>query len=96
MRIVLIDSGGFVGVSLRYEVDASALDAAVLSALERAMVTATAGAQFPPTSAGGVSIRMERDDGSVSELTLSHAAPVPEIAELVERLRASAKIVRKR
>jgi hypothetical protein len=96
MRIILIESGGFVGVPLRYEVDVSALDAAVLSGLERAMVTATAGPQPPPTSAGGVRIRLERDDGSVNELTLSHAAPAPEIAELAQRLRACAKLVPER
>ena len=96
MRIFLIESGGFVGVPLRYEVDVSALGAAVKSALERAMVTATAGPQPPPTSAGGVCIRMVRDDGSVNELTLSHAAPAPEIDELVQRLRACAKVVRAR
>ncbi len=94
MRIVLIESGGFLGVPLRYEVDVSALGAADLSALERAMVTATAEPQPAPTSAGGVCIRMERDDGSVNELTLSHAAPAPEIAELVQRLRAYARMVR--
>ncbi|MCP4700960.1 MAG: hypothetical protein GY862_29510 [Gammaproteobacteria bacterium] len=93
MRIVLIESGGFVGVSLQYEVDVSALDAADLSVLERAMVTATAGSQPPPTSAGGVCIRMERDDRSVNELTLSHATPAPEIAELIQRLRTCAKII---
>jgi len=96
MRIVLIESGGFVGVPLRYEVDVSALDAAVLTALERAMVTATAGPQPPPTSAGGVCIRVEREDGSVNELTLSHAAPAPEIAQLLQRLHACAKMVSKR
>ena len=96
MRIVLIESGGFVGVPLRYEVDVSALDAAVLTALERAMVTAAAGPQPPPTSAGGVCIRVEREDGSVNELTLSHAAPAPEIAQLLQRLHACAKMVSKR
>jgi hypothetical protein len=95
MRIFLIESGGFVGVPLRYEVDASALDAPVLSALERAMAAAPAGMQPPPTSAGGVRIRLERDDGSAKELTLSHAAPTRETAELVQRLRACAKIVHK-
>lgn len=96
MRIVLIESGGFVGLPLRYEVDVPALGAAVLSTLERAMATATAGPQSPPTSAGGVCIRMVRDDGSVNELTLSHAAPAPEIDDLVQRLRACAKVVRAR
>jgi hypothetical protein len=96
MRIFLIESGGFVGVPLRYEVDESALDASVLSALERAMAAAPAGMQSSPTSsAGGVRIRMERDDGSAKELTLSHAAPTQETAELVQRLRACAKIVHK-
>ena len=96
MRISLIESGGFVGVSLRYEVDVSALGPVVLSALEQAAETVTAERQPAPTSAGGVSIRMELDDGSVKELTLSNAAPIPEIAELVQRLRACATIVRNR
>jgi len=95
MRIFLIESGGFVGVPLRYEVDASALEASVLSTLERVMVAAPAGAQSLPTSAGGVRIRLEHDDGSASELALSHAAPAQEIAELVQRLRACAKIAAK-
>jgi hypothetical protein len=94
MRIFLIESGGFVGVPLRYEVDASKIEPSVVSSLERAMVTAPAGVKSPPTSAGEVRIRLERDDGSVNELTLSHAAPSREIGELVQRLRASAKIVR--
>lgn len=96
MRIVLIESGGFVGVPLRYEVDVSALDAGVLSVLERAMATAAAGPRPPLSSAGAVRIRMERDDGSVNELTLSHAPPAPEFADLAERLRACAKLVRER
>lgn len=94
MRIFLIERGGFVGVPLRYEVDLSALAAADLSALEQALATKAAGPPPPPTSAGEVRIRVERDDGSVNELTLSHAAPDRELAELVERLRASAQIVR--
>ena len=96
VRIVLIESGGFVGVPLRYEVDMSALDAGVLSVLERAMATVAVGPRPPLSSAGGVCIRMERDDGSVNELTLSHALPVPEFANLVERLRTCAKLVRER
>ena len=96
MRIILIESGGFVGVPLRYEVDVSALDAGVLSVLERAMATAAAGPRPPLSSAGAVRIRMERDDGSVNELTLSHAPPAPEFADLAERLRACAKLVRER
>ncbi len=96
MRIFLIESGGFVGVPLRYEVDVPALGAAVLPALERALATAAAGPQPPPTSAGGVCIRMVRDDGSVNELTLSHAAPAPEVDKLVQRLRACAKLVHER
>jgi hypothetical protein len=94
MRIFLIERGGFVGVPLRYEVDVSALDATDLSALEQALATKTARPQPPPTSAGEVRIRVERDDGSVDELTLSHAAPDPEFAGLVQRLRAAAEIVR--
>lgn len=94
MRIVLIESGGFVGIHLRYEVDLGALDRAVLPALERVMKTAAPRAQPQPTSAGETCIRIERDDGTVDELNLSHAAPDPEIAELVERLRSCAKMVR--
>jgi hypothetical protein len=95
MRIVLIDSGGFVGVPLQYEVDVSELGAGDVPALERALVTAAAEPPPPPTSAGETCIRLERDDGSVNELTLSHSAPAPEIAELVQRLRACAKMMRK-
>ena len=95
MRIFLIESGGFVGVPLRYEVDESALDASVLSTLERAMAAASTEAQPSTTSAGGVRIRLERDDGITRELILSHAAPTQEIAELVQHLRACAKIVAK-
>ena len=95
MRISLIESGGFVGVPLRYEVDVSALGPSDLFALEQAADAAGAARQPAPTSAGGVCIRMERDDGSVKELTLSHAAPTPEIAELAQRLRACA-IVKER
>ena len=92
MRIVLIESGGFVGIHLRYEVDLAALDKAVLPALERAVKTATPRPQ--PTSAGATCIRIERDDGTVDELDLSHATPDRELTKLVERLRACAKMVR--
>jgi len=95
MRIFLIESGGFVGVPLRYEVDATALGASVLSALERAMAAAPAEEQ-PSTSAGETRIRLEGDDGSIRELTLSHAAATRETAELVENLRAFARIVPER
>jgi len=95
MRIVLTESGGVVGVPVDYEVDASGLSAADLSTLEKTVEAATASAQPPPTSAGGVCIRVEGDDGSVKELKLSHAKrPSPEVIELVERLRSSAKIMR--
>lgn len=95
MRIVLIESGGYVGVPLEYEVDVSALGEADVSALESAMVTASAEPQSAPSPAGEVSIRMESDDGSVNELTVSNDAPAPEFAELVDRVRACAKIVRR-
>lgn len=96
MQIVLIERGGFVGAPLRYKVDMSVLDAADVTALERAMVTAAAEPQTPPTSAGEVCIRLERDDGSVRELTLSNAVRAPEVAELVQRLRACAQVMRQR
>jgi hypothetical protein len=65
MRIVLIESGGFVGVPLRYEVEVTAVGAATLAALERALQTAATSPQPPPTSAGGVKIRIEHEDGRV-------------------------------
>lgn len=97
MRIVLVESGGFVGVPLEYEVDVCALGAADVSALKSAMVTAPAEPHPAPNSAGGLCIRMEDDDGSENELTLSNAAPGPatEIAALVDRVRACAKLVPK-
>ena len=91
MRVVLIESGGFVGTPVRYEVDVSAIDAAIWSALEQAVAAATGEPRPPLTSAGGLCIRVERDDGGVSELTLSYAAPAAGLAELADRLRACAK-----
>ena len=64
MRIVLKETGGFVGVELTYEVDLRALGAADLSALGSALAKATAERKSEPTPAGGLCIRMERDDGS--------------------------------
>jgi hypothetical protein len=96
MRIFLTESGGVVGLPIRYEVDESALDGADLSTLEEVIATAAVGPRPVPTSAGECCIRVERDDGSISEITLSHAAPAPEIAELVQRLRSFAKVVHER
>jgi len=93
MRILLTQSGGFVGVPLRYEVEVSALDQGVLAALERALVAVGAAGQPQATSAGEVRIRVERDDGSVQELTMSNAAPIRQVAELLPRLQACARIV---
>ncbi len=96
MRIVLIESGGFVGVPLRYEVEVSAVGGATLAALERALQVTAKAPQPPSTSAGGVVIRVEREDGRVRELVLSHSTPAPEITELVQHLRRHAKIIRTR
>ncbi len=96
MRIVLIESGGFVGVPLRYEVDEARVGAAALAALERALQTAATTPQPPPTSAGSVKIRMEHEDGRVRELVFSHSLPAPEIADLVQHLRRHARIIRDR
>lgn len=96
MRIFLIESGGFVGVPLRYEVEVSAVGVAALAALEHALKVTVKAPQPPSTSAGGVTIRVEREDGRVSELILSHSTPAPEIAELVQLLRRHAKIIRAR
>ncbi len=97
MRIVLIESGGFVGVPLRYEVEVSKIGATVLAELERVLQAAGRMPPPAPTSAGSVKIRVEQDDGRVRELVLSHSSqPAPEIADLVERLRRGARIIREK
>lgn len=96
MRIVLIESGGFVGLPLRYEVEVTTIGAAALAALERALQKAATTPRSPPTSAGGVKIRVEYEDGRVRELVLSHSLPTPELADLVQHLRRHARIIRDR
>jgi len=93
MRILLIESGGFVGIPLTYEVDLQALGAEPVAALERAIQNGLSEPAPPPTSAGGVSVRLERDDGSIGELTVSNAAASAEAGPLVQRLRACARIM---
>ena len=96
MKIVLTESGGFVGVPLHYEVDVSALSATDVSALEMTMASTSANPPQSPTSAGGIRIRLETDDGNVKELNLSHTdRPSRETSDLVERLRSCAKIMPK-
>ncbi len=96
MKIFLIESGGFVGVPLWYEVNVSALEKTVFSALKQAVMAGDALTNPLPTSAGEVTIRIENDDGSINEITTSHAAPSREIVELIRNLRAFAKIVPKK
>ena len=91
MRILLIESGGFVGIPLTYEVDLRALGAEPV-ALERAIKKAVSEPDLAPTSAGGVLIRLERDDGSTGELSASNAALSADIGPLVQRLRACARV----
>jgi hypothetical protein len=93
MRIFLIESGGIVGIPLRYEVDISLLGNELLLELERTMDKMPPHA---PSSAGEVLVRLERDDGSVKEFNLSNDVSVtPDIVNLVRHLRECAKIVRK-
>jgi hypothetical protein len=93
MRITLIESGGFVGVPLQYEVDLSALDKKILTDLERITTSETSRLQPEPNSAGNIKIRLETDDGSVKELTMSYASPDPKITKLLQQLRACARIM---
>jgi hypothetical protein len=96
MRIILTESGGFVGVPVRYEVDASKLDDGTLAQLLRAVEPPARDTPARATSAGGTTVRLEHDDGTTGELTLSHAAPPPpSLAALVGRLRAAATLIRK-
>ncbi len=90
----MIESGGFVGIPVRYEVDLTALGAEAVTALERAIDKSMFEPEPLPTSAGGVSIRLERDDGSTGELTVSNAKASPEVGPLVQRLRACARVMR--
>lgn len=96
MKIFLIESGGFVGVPLQYEVNVSALEKTVFSALKRVVKEINTLTTPPPTSAGEITIRIEHDDGSINEISTSHASPSKEIVELVQHLRTFAKIVPKK
>ncbi|HEY6000592.1 MAG TPA: hypothetical protein VI078_15000 [bacterium] len=94
MRIVLTETGGFVGIPLQYEVDVSGLPTTVLAALEVAMSQAEKAPGPPATSAGATRIRWEQEGGRVREAVVSHASPAAsggEIAKLVEVLRAHAR-----
>jgi hypothetical protein len=94
MRILLIQSGGFVGRPLRYEVDVSKLSQPDLAALERAMAEVPAARPPAMTSAGETRVRLERDDGTVAERSISHANPDPRLGQLADKLRAHAKPVK--
>jgi hypothetical protein len=96
VRILLIQSGGFVGRPLRYEVDISKLSPADLAALRRAMAEVPAAAPPAMTSAGETRIRLEGDDGTVAERSISHAKPDPRLTQLAEKLQAHSKPVKDR
>lgn len=90
MRVFLIQTGGFVGLPLTYRVDVPALDQQVLELLELRL--AAAGTPATPNSAGSTIIRVELDDGSCQELEVPTKDPEPEMAELVQQLRAAATL----